>query len=75
VTFAPGAVDTSLPNAAAPASAVQANAAGMIEIVLVAATVHVGHGTGVATLTKSAARGEVGDVLTVPAGVKVLTAK
>ena len=49
--------------------------AGMIDIVLVAVTVHVGHGTGVATLTKSAARGEVGDVLTVPAGVKVLTAK
>jgi len=46
VTFAPVMVDAALP------AALHASAAGMIEIVLGAATVRVGHGTDVAMLTK-----------------------
>ena len=53
VTFTPVMVDVSMPDARPPAATVlPGSAAGMIEIVLGAATVRVGAGTDVATLTK-----------------------
>jgi transposase len=52
VTFAPVMVEATLPNGLAPGVIHPANASGTIEIVLGAATVRVGTGTDVATLTK-----------------------
>jgi transposase len=52
VTFTPVMVDASMPDARPPAVTLPGIAAGMIEIVLGAATVRVGTGTDVATLTK-----------------------
>jgi transposase len=53
VTFTPVMVDASVPDVRpAAATALPGSAAGMIEIVLGAATVRVGAGTDVATLTK-----------------------
>ena len=53
MSFAPVLVETGGPHAAPPAAtALPGSAAGMIEIVLGSATVRVGAGTDVATLTK-----------------------
>jgi transposase len=73
-SFAPVLVETRGPHAGPPVAPSCPTATGTIEIALGAAVVRVGPGTDLADADEGAAGGEGRDVISVPAGVRVLVA-